>query len=172
VAVVPVAIAAFIGRQQALVPLTPGMVIAESVTIRSGTYHISASADLRTPAITVRGHNITVDFNGATLRGSAIDAEPDTFAGDGVLVDGGGTVTIKNAKIHGYKVGILARRSPDLISDDGVRVWVDDALVVDAWEPHESRVDRAPIAGGRRRFKVLYYEIGGFAALRFDIQRK
>ena len=59
-----------------------------------------------------------------------------------------------------------------VISDDGVRVWVDDELAVDAWEPHESRVDTAPLTGGKRRFKVEYYEIGGFAELRFTIQRK
>ena len=59
-----------------------------------------------------------------------------------------------------------------LISDDGARVWVDGELVVDAWEPHESRVDTAPLTGGKRRFKVEYYEIGGFAELRFTIQRK
>jgi hypothetical protein len=29
-----------------------------------------------------------------------------------------------------------------------------------------------PISGGRRRFKVEYYEVGGFAELRFDIQRR
>jgi hypothetical protein len=33
-------------------------------------------------------------------------------------------------------------------------------------------VDRVPISGGKRRFKVEYYEVGGFAELRFDIQRR
>jgi hypothetical protein len=59
-----------------------------------------------------------------------------------------------------------------VIADDGVRVWVDDRLVLDDWEPGESRLSRVPIAGGERRLKVHYYEVGGFAELRFDIQRK
>jgi hypothetical protein len=59
-----------------------------------------------------------------------------------------------------------------VISDDAVKIWVDGELVIDSWIPHESKVDRAPLLGGRRRFKVEYYEVGGFAELRFDIQRK
>jgi nitrous oxidase accessory protein NosD len=96
------------------VPLTPGMVIERSITVRPGTYHIPASADLKIPAITVRGENIVIDFNGATLLGSREDVDPDQFAGVGVLVEGGSKVTIRGATIRGYKVGILARNSPDL----------------------------------------------------------
>jgi len=59
-----------------------------------------------------------------------------------------------------------------VIADDGARVWVDGELVPDAWEPHESRVDTAPLQGGKRRFKVEYDEVGGFVELRFTIQRK
>jgi nitrous oxidase accessory protein NosD len=94
--------------------LSPGMAIDRSVTIRPGVYRLSASADLQTPAITIRGSNITVDFNGATLLGSPQNADPDTSAGVGILIDGGSKVTLKNAVIRGYKVGILARRASDL----------------------------------------------------------
>ena len=94
--------------------LTPGMVIDRSTTIRAGVYRFAAAADLTSPAVTIRGANIIVDFNGAELVGFADAADPDSFAGVGLLVDGGSKVTIKNAKIRGFKVGILARRSPDL----------------------------------------------------------
>jgi hypothetical protein len=57
-----------------------------------------------------------------------------------------------------------------LISDDGARAWVDGKLLVDAWAPHESRVDEAVIAGGTRRLKVEYYEVSGWAEIRLDIQ--
>ena len=40
------------------------------------------------------------------------------------------------------------------ISDDGVRVWIDDALVIDNWKPHESEVDYAPVSGGRHAIRV------------------
>jgi hypothetical protein len=56
-----------------------------------------------------------------------------------------------------------------VISDDGARVWVDDELVLDAWTPHESRVDRVDLRGGRRRLTVHYYEAGGWAEIRVEI---
>jgi parallel beta-helix repeat protein len=59
-----------------------------------------------------------------------------------------------------------------VISDDGVRVWMDEERIVDRWTPHESAIDTVPITGGKRRFKVEYYEIGGFAELRFEILRR
>jgi nitrous oxidase accessory protein NosD len=104
--------AAAVSRQA--IPLTQGMVIDHSVTIRPGEYRLAASADLKTPAITIRGEGIVVDFNGATMVGSDASADPDQYAGVAVLVDGGSKVTIRGAKIRGYKVGILARNSPDL----------------------------------------------------------
>ncbi len=58
------------------------------------------------------------------------------------------------------------------ISDDGIRVWVDDERIIDRWTPHESAIDTAQIAGGKHRLKVEYYEIGGFAELRFEILRR
>ncbi len=57
------------------------------------------------------------------------------------------------------------------ISDDAVRVWLDGALVIDHWEPHESAVDHAPISGGRHRFRVRYYQIRGWSEIRVDIVR-
>jgi hypothetical protein len=47
---------------------------------------------------------------------------------------------------------------------------VDGTLVLDAWAPHESRVDEVIISGGRHRLKVEYYEAGGWSEMRFDIQ--
>ena len=37
-----------------------------------------------------------------------------------------------------------------VISDDGVRVWMDDAVIIDEWTPHESKVSRVEIGGGVR----------------------
>lgn len=58
------------------------------------------------------------------------------------------------------------------ISDDGVRVWVDDERVIDHWTPHESAVDSAPLAAGRHRINVDYFELGGFAELRVEILKR
>jgi hypothetical protein len=57
-----------------------------------------------------------------------------------------------------------------VISDDGVRVWLDESLIMDVWTPHESRVDELKIAGGTRKIRLEYYDVDGFAELRFDIQ--
>ena len=99
---------------QQTVSLTQGMVIDRSITVRPGEYRLAGSADLTIPAITITGEGIVVDFNGATLIGSPDAADPDEFAGVGVLVAGGSRVTIRGATIRGYQVGILARNSPDL----------------------------------------------------------
>jgi len=92
---------------------TAGMVITRTVTVPAGTYSI-ASADLDHPAITIRGSNITVDFTDVILRGAPGDADPDTFKGLAVLVEGGEHVTIKNLHAHGYKIGVLARKTSRL----------------------------------------------------------
>ena len=56
------------------------------------------------------------------------------------------------------------------ISDDGIRVWVDGQLAIDAWDPHESRVDAAMIPGGRHDLVVEYYQVDGWVELSVDIQ--
>jgi nitrous oxidase accessory protein NosD len=96
------------------ISLAPGIAIDRSVRIKPGRYPIEASADLTKPAIIVRGDNITIDFQKAELVGGSEEADPDTYRGVGILIDGGSRVTIRNAVIRGYKVGILARKSPDL----------------------------------------------------------
>lgn len=57
------------------------------------------------------------------------------------------------------------------ISDDAVRVWVDGKLMIDAWDPHESRVDEVPIAAGRHALRVEYYQNDGWVELRVEILR-
>ena len=55
------------------------------------------------------------------------------------------------------------------ISDDGVRVWVDGALVIDDWAPHESALDFAALNGGHHDIRVQYYQGDGWYELRLDI---
>jgi parallel beta-helix repeat protein len=57
------------------------------------------------------------------------------------------------------------------ISDDAVRVWVDGALVIDDWAPHESVVDHAPLTAGRHELRVQYVQVDGWVELRLDIVR-
>jgi hypothetical protein len=52
--------------------------------------------------------------------------------------------------------------------DDGVRLYVDDALVIDAWRDSASREVTADhwVLGGNRNVRVEYYERGGNALIR------
>lgn len=89
-------------------PSKPGLVIDRSTAIRPGTYRLS-SAGTEAPAIIVRGSDLTVDLTGVELVGSPDGLDPDRYAGLALLIDGGERITIKGARIRGYKVGILAR---------------------------------------------------------------
>jgi hypothetical protein len=57
------------------------------------------------------------------------------------------------------------------ISDDAVRVWVDDALVIDRPEPGGSEVQYAPISPGRRTVRVAFHQLTGWTELRVDFVR-
>jgi YVTN family beta-propeller protein len=58
------------------------------------------------------------------------------------------------------------------VSDDGVRLWVNGALVVDRWTDHGPTTDTASaialVAGQRYDIKVEYYERGGGATMQLN----
>ncbi|MCP4250604.1 MAG: hypothetical protein GY778_26475 [bacterium] len=89
--------------------------ITANATIAAGSYSI-ADAD-GNGAIHISGDDITVDFQGAEIVGSGPDQAPDSFAGTGLVITGSG-ITVKNVKVRGYKVGILARDAPGLVIED------------------------------------------------------
>ncbi|HYT76773.1 MAG TPA: right-handed parallel beta-helix repeat-containing protein, partial [Vicinamibacterales bacterium] len=95
-------------------PKSVGETIIVKTTRMTPDVYTRTSADLDHPVFVIRGSNISVDFTGVILRGAPPEADPDTFAGLAVLVDGGDNVTIKNLTARGYKVGVLARHSPRL----------------------------------------------------------
>ena len=76
------------------------------------------------------------------------------------------------------KYGVVATTTVDLprseytlrvISDDGVRVYVDDSLVIDDWSVHGSQVREAPLSPGRHRLRVEYFQGDGWAELSLEI---
>jgi hypothetical protein len=58
-------------------------------------------------------------------------------------------------------------------SDDGMRVWVDDKLVIDMWYDHPALTESTdvPLAEGGHTVRVEYYEDGGVAVARLEWQR-
>lgn len=64
-------------------------------------------------ALTIKGDNLVIDFQGAVLRGSPETTEPNDRKGTGIFVTGK-NITILNAKVHGYKIGLQARNAPGI----------------------------------------------------------
>jgi len=102
------------------IELSQGLVITKSARIAPRTYRLPARGSLDSAVITIRGDNITVDFAGATMEGAPPDANPDAAAGVALRIEDGRNIRIINARIRGYKVGILARgtRALSLIAND------------------------------------------------------
>lgn len=69
--------------------------------------------------IHVVADNITIDFAGASLRGTARDADPDTYAGTAIRLEGRSGVTILGARASGYKTALVAHNCPGLTIDAG-----------------------------------------------------
>jgi hypothetical protein len=59
------------------------------------------------------------------------------------------------------------------VTDDGMRVWMDNALIIDGWRDQgatEYRIRRT-VSSGTHSFKVEFYEHGGDATARFRWER-
>src|SRR5882762_10038127 len=119
---------------QAPIELQAGMIITQSVQVVPKTYRLTGAP------IIVWGNNITIDFRGATLQGTDPGADPDQARDTAIVIDGGSNIRIIQARIRGYKIGILARgtRQLTLRAND----------LSDNWKPrlfslieHESLVD-------------------------------
>ena len=120
--------------------LRPGLVITTSARVARRTYRLPANPSVDSAVIIIRGNDITVDFDGAVLRGTPADADPDAAAGVAVRVEGGHNVRIVNATIRGYRVGLMA------IGTQGLELLDND--LSHNWKPrlfslveHESLVD-------------------------------
>jgi hypothetical protein len=94
-------------------PLKPQMVLTKTSSVEAKTYRFATNEDLKTAAIEIRGNGITVDFQKAILEGTPQTTEPHERKGLGVLVSGK-NVTIKNLRVRGYKVGLIARNCAGL----------------------------------------------------------
>src|ERR1700694_4994688 len=96
------------------IELRSGLVITQSARIAPRVYRLCAPESADSAVVTIRGDDITVDFAGATMEGIPPDSNPDLASGVAIRVDGGRSVRILNARIRGYKVGILARHTKNL----------------------------------------------------------
>ena len=95
--------------QKKQIVLTKGMVITRSVTVKKQVYNFDGADSLSAAPIIIQGNNITIDFNGAVIQGSSDIENPDKFKGSGVIIKSGKNITIKNLKVKGFKVGLMAK---------------------------------------------------------------
>ena len=87
--------------------------LAQTIPTSPGDYIKPSDVALRSPAYSVSGINITLDFKGVVLRGTPKTVDPDQRKGIGVRITGS-NITIKNLTVAGYKVGILAENCKNL----------------------------------------------------------
>jgi len=137
---VAIGVPSSVGGQQPTIELRPGMVITRSGRVTPKVYRLAAPASLDSAAIIVRGDDITLDLTGVTLEGSAPGVDADARAGVAIRIDGGRAISIRGARVRGYKVGIVARGTR--------RLTLADNDLSDNWKPrlfsgigHESLVD-------------------------------
>jgi parallel beta-helix repeat protein len=105
------------------IPLSPNLTITQSTRIKPDTYHLpGAKTDLFTGEIKlenlhavllIKGDNIEVDFQNAILQGNTDKQLPDAFYGLAIRVQGS-HITLKNARVHGFKLALLAEDATDL----------------------------------------------------------
>ncbi len=65
-------------------------------------------------AMVIERDHVVLDLTGSELIGAADDTPADEYVGRGIVVRGAKGVTIRNAKVRGFKVGIYAEDSPGL----------------------------------------------------------
>jgi parallel beta-helix repeat protein len=90
------------------------MKITKTTKIRKGLYKIDASAISGSSVIAITGNDVTVDFSDALLKGSNKKVNPDDFFGIGIVIKNSKNVTIKNLKVSGYKVALMATNTEKL----------------------------------------------------------
>ena len=115
-------------------------------------------------------------FNNENLQGAPAlvrtDAHLDFHWGDGSYVENG-PVDHFSARWTGYFVAATEDDYKFFTSaDDGVRLYVDDALVIDDWKRHGETLNTYAqhlTAGKAYRIRLEYFEGTGTATLRFGI---
>lgn len=98
--------------------ISKGLKITRSITVKNKIYPFDAYNNTDKSILIIEGNNITVDFKNATLKGSNTKKNPDEFWGIAILIQNSRNVTIKNLKIRGYKIALIARNTEGLVIDN------------------------------------------------------
>lgn len=96
-----------------VIELRQGMVITVSAQVKRAIYQLNGIDSLNRPVILIKGNNIIIDFNNAFLQGSNNKQLPNEFYGLALLIKGN-NITLKNARVSGYKVAVMAEGCKNL----------------------------------------------------------
>lgn len=95
--------------KRAPLEIRPGMIITQSTRFQPGLYQFDAPDSLFEQALlTITGENLELDFSGVEIRSTADPSRPDQFSGLAIKVENGRNVAIKNLKVRGFKVALMA----------------------------------------------------------------
>jgi hypothetical protein len=94
------------------------------------------------------------------------------------FVWGGGAPSPKVPRDHFGTVATTSLRLPAgkwlirTVSDDGIRVWIDERRVIDDWTWHPPKDNDAVVElhEGEHQIRIEHFEIDGFAQLQFKIE--
>ena len=100
--------------QDTQVELKKGMKITSTTTIARTEYIIDASPSPDSSLVVIEGNNIVVDFSNALLHSSDDVTKPDRFHGVAILIHNSKNVTLRNARIRGYKIAVRAENVENL----------------------------------------------------------
>lgn len=146
------------------------------VTLRAGNGAQTVSTDLLITVTTAgTGTGLLAQYHGGTgLAGAPLLTRTEAPDFDwGAAAPGAGVPADRfsvrwTGWIEAVATGPTQIRT---VSDDGVRVWVEDRLVIDNWTDHGPATDTAPVAmvaGQRLRVTMEYYEAAGGAVARLQ----
>ncbi len=109
------------------IELSKGLIIKQSCAVKANTYELASpgAEDFASPSeltgiqpsLRIEGSNMVVDFQNAVLTAASKGLLPNAYKGVGIVVRGA-NITLKNIRIKGYKVAILAEGVDSLVLEN------------------------------------------------------
>lgn len=160
----------------------PDRVVSVAATIRDATPFDTATS--LTASVQGRGQRALFQsnsafaasyFNNTTLTGTAVSTRTENIDFDWGTGSPGGGVNADSFSVRwtsSSTAAVAGNYRFQTISDDGVRVYVNDVLVINNWTDHgpttDTTGDIALTAGQALNVRVEYYEAGGGATIRLQ----
>lgn len=96
--------------------LSEPLYIRENRRLESQCIRVSTPSD--DGAIIIDRDDVILEFNQAEIRGDTVGVTPQKYAGRGIVIRGARNVTIRGARVRGFRVGIYAEDAPNLVIEN------------------------------------------------------